>query len=68
MLIFEKEKYSSYHSKTFRLPDEIIDKLEKIAMENNSSVNRIVIQCLEYAISEAASNETPESNTPTTSP
>ena len=50
MLVFQKEKYSSYNSKTFRLPTEIIDKLEEIARENNTSVNRIVIQCLEYAI------------------
>lgn len=53
MLIFEKEKYKEYSSKTFRLPNEIINKLEEIAKENNTSVNRIVIQCLEYAISEA---------------
>lgn len=50
MLVFQKEKYSSYNSKTFRLPTEIIEKLEEIARENNTSVNRIVIQCLEYAI------------------
>lgn len=57
MLVFEKEKYSNYSSKTFRLPDEIISKLEELAKENNTSVNRIVIQCLEYAISEASADE-----------
>ena len=57
MLVFKKEKYNSYSSKTFRLPDEIINKLEELAKVNNTSVNRIVIQCLEYAISETSSNE-----------
>ena len=52
MLVFEMEKYSNYSSKTFRLPDEIINTLEELAKKNNTSVNRIVIQCLEYAISE----------------
>lgn len=55
MLVFQKEKYSNYSSKTFRLPDEIICKLEELAKENNTSVNRIVIQCLEYAISHSSS-------------
>lgn len=59
MLVFEKEKYKEYSSKTFRLPNEIINKLEEIAKENNTSVNRIVIQCLEYAISEASTNAPP---------
>lgn len=57
MLVFEKEKYKEYSSKTFRLPNEIINKLEEIAKENNTSVNRIVIQCLEYAISEASTSD-----------
>lgn len=59
MLVFEKGKYSEYSSKTFRLPNEIINKLEEIAKENNTSVNRIVIQCLEYAISEASQSDPP---------
>lgn len=50
MLVFQKEKYDSYSSKTFRLPNDIINKLEELAKENNTSVNKIVIQCLEYAI------------------
>lgn len=54
MLVFQKEKYGSYSSKTFRLPDEIICKLEEIAKENNTSVNKIVIQCLEYAIAHSS--------------
>ena len=57
MVVFQKEKYNEYSSKTFRLPNEIISRLEELANLNNTSVNRIVIQCLEYAI-----NNTSESN------
>lgn len=57
MLVFQKEKYDSYSSKTFRLPDTIIHKLEELAKENNTSVNKIVIQCLEYAIQNSSSEQ-----------
>ena len=45
-----KREYAKYTYKTFRVPDEIIEKLDKIAREKNSSVNKVVIQCLEYAL------------------
>lgn len=59
MLVFEKEKYKEYSSKTFRPPNEIINKLEEIAKGNNVSVDRIEIQYLEYAISEASTCDPP---------
>lgn len=37
-------------SKTFRLPEELTQKLEKLAYENNLSLNQLVIQCLNFAI------------------
>lgn len=37
-------------SKTFRLPEEIVEQLERLALKNNLSVNQVVIQCLDYAI------------------
>ncbi len=37
-------------SKSFRLPEELIERLEKLAYENNLSLNQLVIQCLNYAI------------------
>ena len=37
-------------SKTFRLPIELIDKLEALASSNKLSLNQLVIQCLEYAV------------------
>lgn len=46
-----KGDYTEYKSKTFRLPSEILDVLEKEAVAKNTSLNKVVIQCLEYAIS-----------------
>ena len=37
-------------NKSFRLPDELTEKLEKIAAMNNLSLNQLVIQCLDYAV------------------
>lgn len=45
-----KKEYSNYVNKTFRLPEEIILRLEQVAQDHNSSLNKVVIQCLEYAI------------------
>ncbi|MCD8095626.1 MAG: type II toxin-antitoxin system HicB family antitoxin [Ruminococcus sp.] len=37
-------------SKTFRLPEEMVEKLDKLAYENNLSLNQLVIQCLNYSL------------------
>lgn len=37
-------------SKTFRLPEEMVENLDKLAFENNLSLNQLVIQCLNYAL------------------
>lgn len=37
-------------SKSFRLPKDIVEKLDKLAFENNLSLNQLVIQCLNFAI------------------
>jgi len=43
---------TSYPSvnKTFRIPINIVEELERIAGEHNTSVNKVVVQCLEYAL------------------
>ena len=45
-----RNEYDKYSTKTFRIPQEINAKLEALAKEHNTSVNKVVIQCLEYAI------------------
>ncbi|WP_297961508.1 hypothetical protein [uncultured Ruminococcus sp.] len=49
--MFKLQKgYEEYVTKTFRLPKEFVDELEKLAFENNLSLNQLVIQCLKYSI------------------
>lgn len=55
MLEFERGFESV--NKTFRIPVHIVDKLEELAGEYNTSVNKIVIQCLEYALESTADIE-----------
>jgi len=45
-----RNEYDKFSTKTFRIPREITEKLDKLAKEHNTSVNKVVIQCLEYAI------------------
>ncbi len=47
--LFEIKKTSS-SNKTIRMPDSMIEKLERLAAKNDISFNQLVIQCCEYAI------------------
>ena len=37
-------------SKTFRLPEELMEEMEKLAQNNKISLNKLVVQCLLYAM------------------
>ena len=37
-------------NKTIRMPDDFIQRLQKLADENDISFNQLVIQCCEYAL------------------
>ena len=37
-------------NKTFRLPVELIKRLETVAQQNGVSMNNLVVQCCEYAL------------------
>jgi predicted DNA-binding protein len=52
-----KKGYDEYSNKTFRLPVRIVDRLEKLSAEYNLSVNKIVIQCIEYALNNMDTKE-----------
>jgi predicted HicB family RNase H-like nuclease len=47
--MFEIKKPTS-SNKTIRMPDTLIEKLEKLAAQNDISFNQLVIQCCEYAL------------------
>lgn len=39
-----------YSNKTFRMPNDLIEELEKLAQEKQVSLNQLVIQCCKYAL------------------
>ena len=49
--------YDGMVTKTFRLPEELTEKLLLIAGKNELSLNKLVIQCLEYAIENIDKND-----------
>ena len=47
--MFEIKKPTS-SNKTIRMPDTLIEQMEKLAAKHDISFNQLVIQCCEYAI------------------
>lgn len=43
-------KKTEYTNKTFRIPTELVKRMETIAQEQNISLNNLVVQCCEYAL------------------
>ena len=39
-------------NKTIRMPDDLINRLQTIADQNNISFNQLVVQCCEYALND----------------
>ena len=64
--MFKIQKGYDSESKTFRLPIELTERLEILATRNKISLNQLVIQCLNYAITnlEDTESEDKEQNTP----
>ncbi len=54
--MFEVKKTQS-SNKTIRMPDPLIEKIQKIADKNNVSFNQLVIQCCEYALDNISQSE-----------
>lgn len=61
--MFEIKKPSS-SNKTIRMPDDLIEKLEKLAGKHDISFNQLIIQCCEYAIEhlDTAQNDSEKSS------
>ena len=47
--MFQIKKTQS-SNKTVRMPDDLIEKLENIALKHEISFNQLVVQCCEYAL------------------
>ncbi len=54
MFVIKKPESSN---KTIRMPNELIDKLEKLATSNDISFNQLVVQCCEYALDNLQKDE-----------
>ncbi len=44
-------------NKTIRMPNELIDRLQTIADQNQISFNQLVVQCCEYALDDMSKPE-----------
>ena len=45
-----KIKKTEHINKTFRLPTELVEKMERLAQNKGVSLNNLVVQCCEYAL------------------
>ena len=50
IIMFKIPKEDNTVTKTFRLPIKLVGEMEKIAQNNNISLNRLVKECLIYAM------------------
>ncbi|MCI8963969.1 MAG: hypothetical protein HFG37_09695 [Eubacterium sp.] len=44
------QDYVDYENKSLRLPKILIEKVQDLANKNNQSFNKVVIQCIEFAL------------------
>lgn len=47
---FRIERKYETETKTFRIPIPMAEQLQKLAEENNVSVNGLIIQCIQFAL------------------
>ena len=52
-----KKEYVEYENKSLRLPKDLIVQVQEMANKNNMSFNRVIIQCIEYALENADESE-----------
>ncbi|MBP3205479.1 MAG: toxin-antitoxin system HicB family antitoxin [Lachnospiraceae bacterium] len=55
--MFKVEK-KNYINKTFRIEENLLKRLERVAAEENISVNALVVQCCQYALDDMNNDST----------
>ena len=50
-------KKTEHTNKTFRLPVDLVKKLEVLAQKKNISLNNLIVQCCEYALANLNSED-----------
>ena len=58
-----KVKKTEYVNKTFRLPTDLVKRLEVVAQNKNVSLNNLVVQCCEYSLENIDNSEAPKDKT-----
>ena len=58
-----KVKKTEHVNKTFRLPTDLVKRLEVVAQNKNVSLNNLVVQCCEYALENIDNSEAPKDKT-----
>ena len=51
-----KADYVEYENKSLSLPKDLIEQVQSLANDNNMSFNKVVIQCIEYALGDMESS------------
>ena len=59
-----KVKKTEHVNKTFRLPTDLVKRLEVVAQNKNVSLNNLVVQCCEYALENIDNSEAPKDDRP----
>ena len=57
-----KVKKTEYTNKTFRMPIELVGKMEKLAQNKGISLNNLIVQCCEYALDNVEGTEESHKN------
>lgn len=55
-----KVKHQEYVNRTFRFKKEFVEKLDKVCDEENISLNKLVVQCVEFALDNMENNNSKE--------
>lgn len=55
--MFKIQKGYDTVNKSFRLPIELVEDMNKLAYKYNLSLNQLVVQCLRYALENLEDND-----------
>lgn len=45
-------KKEEYVNRTFRLEKQLVDRMEAVCNQQNISLNKLTVQCIEYALND----------------
>ena len=57
MARFKLQEKADSSNKTIRMPDPLIQQLDKLAAKSNLSFSAVIVQCCEFALKEMEADE-----------